>query len=339
MLADGMGGHSGGEVASSIVVRETIKAYANTPRDMDARSRLRQAIVQANDKVLSAAASGAGPSDMGSTVVACTLHGRRLVIGHVGDSRAYLLRDGTIRPLTRDHNYPTEVLKLSREEADRHPMKHVITRVMGRAGTEPYITELTFLPEDRLLLCSDGVSNVVTETELHNALRQRDPAEAVRSIINLAKRRAEDNITAIVIYGVPRDVKVPPRDKGKDDLVKAAAAALLALVLLVAIIGIVSSKATLTNKTPASPVDTNRRRPPPPSSRATLTNETASIVTIRELCSTGTGERVKPGKKWEGPPGKYCLTLNEQDYDVDLRSHITVDANMANARKRSVVRF
>ena len=312
VLADGMGGRAGGEVASHIVVRETIRAYANTPIDASPDKRLYRAIAQANDSVISEAANSPDISDMGSTVVACTLRDGQLVVANVGDSRAYLLRGCAIHRLTADHNYPNEVLKLPPHEADKHPMKNIITRVMGRPGTEPDVKMLNCRAGDRVLLCSDGVSNGVTDAELHSALKLPSPDDAVTQIMKLAKPRAEDNITAIVIY-VP-DEKKPPIDLWR--LIAAMAGGFLALVLLVAIFWATG---------------------PNPSTK-TITNGTGGEVTIRKLCSTDT-VAIKPGGKWKGSPGKYCLTLGGEDYDVDVRWNLTIDNNMANARKRSVVRF
>ena len=209
VLADGMGGHGGGEIASRIAVGETIRAYANTPSDVGPARRLHRAIVQANDRVLSEAASGAQDSEMGSTVVACTIRDGHMVIGHVGDSRIYLLRGGAIQQLTRDHLYVTDVLGVPESEIDEHPMKHILSRAVGRVGTEPDVKELTCQPGDRLLLCSDGVSNVVSRAEMQNALAHSGPKEAVMSIMSIAKQRARDNITAVVV-SVPGRVKQPP---------------------------------------------------------------------------------------------------------------------------------
>lgn len=242
VVADGMGGHGGGEVASHIAVRETIKAYGNLPVEQSPAKRIHQAIVQANARVISEAAGGAGNSEMGSTIVACVIRDGQMFIGHVGDSRAYLVRGGSIQQLTRDHLYVTDVLGLPEAEASSHPMKHVLSRAVGRAGTEPDVMELTTQPGDRLLLCSDGVSNVVSKSEMKTALQCSDPEQAVMSIMTTARQRARDNVTALVV-SVPGGANRAEPSKGgrkrrgrADALIAAMGAGFLVLVLIAVIL-------------------------------------------------------------------------------------------------------
>ncbi|MDO8587907.1 MAG: protein phosphatase 2C domain-containing protein [Armatimonadota bacterium] len=199
VLADGMGGHGGGDLASRVTVEKTIDAYNRANGGLSLTQRLAASIAFANSQVLSLAGTSEGTDDMGSTVVACAIGRDRMAVAHVGDSRAYLLRDGAFRQLTNDHLYVTDVLMHSQKEAERHPLKHVLSRCVGREDAEPDLQEVSCLPGDRLLLCSDGVSNVVTDREMRASLTSKTPEEAVRMLMDSAKRRARDNVTAMVI--------------------------------------------------------------------------------------------------------------------------------------------
>lgn len=198
LVADGMGGHAGGERASQIAVRETIGEFSRLRDHGSLRSRLSTALMHANDRVLRDAGSAATP-DMGSTVVACAIQHGRAVIGHVGDSRAYLLREGNLLRLTQDHTYPRDVLCLSDEDAKDHHMNHVLSRVVGRQDTEPEVGELPCYPGDRFLLCTDGLTNALSDGEIRQALSLSSGSDAVRALADRTRPRASDNFTAMVV--------------------------------------------------------------------------------------------------------------------------------------------
>lgn len=209
VLADGMGGHGGGEIASEITVRETIRAYRQTA-GMSLGTRLERAILHANDQVVAQAGATPGTDDMGGTVVACAIKDGDMAIAHVGDSRAYLLRGGIMQQLTRDHLYVIDVLGVSEEEAKNHSMGNVVSRCIGRQGAKPDVSEWTCQPGDRVLLCSDGVSDVLSPQEIAQVLDNDSPGQAAAEIVEMANRRAKDNMTAVV-------VAVPPDDEDEDD--------------------------------------------------------------------------------------------------------------------------
>jgi serine/threonine protein phosphatase PrpC len=200
-VADGLGGHQAGEVASRLAV-DTLLAEA--PRKPDHKA-LGRAVRAANRAVIDAAAEGRGRSGMGTTLTAVMVDGLRLQVAHVGDSRAYLISDGALERLTEDHSMVADLVRsgtLTEEESRVHPNRSVITRALG---SDPNMAADTFevvaRPGDRLVLCSDGLSSLVTDDEIVDILsRHQDPAEAVEALIAAARLAGGyDNITAIVV--------------------------------------------------------------------------------------------------------------------------------------------
>ncbi|MDO5117180.1 MAG: Stp1/IreP family PP2C-type Ser/Thr phosphatase [Eggerthellaceae bacterium] len=200
-VADGMGGHEGGEIASEIAV-QTLRQHA--PRTPDAQA-LGSVIEDANLEIIKAAQDGRGREGMGTTMTAAILKDTRLVIGQVGDSRAYLLSQGTLHQLTRDHSLMADMIdsgQITPEEARVHPNRSVITRALGSSlYTQPDLYELNVQDNDRLLLCSDGLSSVVDRSDIERTLtRYDDPQICAEQLIQAAlDAGGPDNITAIVI--------------------------------------------------------------------------------------------------------------------------------------------
>lgn len=205
IVADGMGGHEAGEVASSLAVasiREYIFAHAaiNDKKDL-----LREAIREANRRIYATAISRQGCQGMGTTVSAAYIHDDVLYWGHVGDSRIYLIREGAGELLTDDHSLVWQLMKqgeLSLEEANSHPRRNVLTRAVG---TEPEaeidVGHRALLPGDQVVLCTDGLTSFLTGEEIAAAVTARtDPDETVKYLVDLAKDRGGfDNITVILI--------------------------------------------------------------------------------------------------------------------------------------------
>jgi protein phosphatase len=203
VVADGMGGHNAGEVASAIAVgaiRERV-AEAAAPAEGELADSLRVA----NGRILEAAAREPACAGMGTTVVAALVRGDRVVYGHVGDSRIYQWRRGTLTQLTRDDSWMSHVLPdaaLSPEDAQRHPMRHVLTKVVGlRDDMEPAVDAVPFLDGDILLLCSDGLHGAVPDeiiaATLGGGASVREMTE--RLVDQAMSGGATDNITAVVI--------------------------------------------------------------------------------------------------------------------------------------------
>ncbi|MBQ6455306.1 MAG: Stp1/IreP family PP2C-type Ser/Thr phosphatase [Eggerthellaceae bacterium] len=200
-VADGMGGHEGGEIASEIAI-QMLRQHA--PRTPDAQA-LGAVIEDANMEIIKAAQDGRGREGMGTTMTAAILKDTRLVIAQVGDSRAYLFSQGTLHKLTRDHSLMADMIdsgQITPEEARIHPNRSVITRALGSSlYTQPDLYELNVQDNDRLLLCSDGLSSVVERSAIEQALaRYDDPQICAEQLIQEAlDAGGPDNITAIVI--------------------------------------------------------------------------------------------------------------------------------------------
>ena len=199
-VADGMGGHAAGEVASEIAVRVLSELAPEHP-DGEALGR---AIEEANRAVIQAAREGRGRQGMGTTMTAAMLEGERLVIAQVGDSRAYLLHQGKLQQLTRDHSLMADMIEagqLTPEEARTHPQRSVITRALGSdAHLHPDIYEINVETGDRLLICSDGLSGMIFDDQIENTLRRvQDPQRCASQLVNEAiANGGHDNVTVIV---------------------------------------------------------------------------------------------------------------------------------------------
>lgn len=200
VVADGMGGHAAGEVASEIAVK-TISECA--PGTADAEE-LGMAVEQANRDIINAALSGEGREGMGTTCTAAMLEGNQLVIAQVGDSRAYLLHGGKLTQLTRDHSLMANMIEagqITPEEARVHPSRSVITRALGNDPlTTPDLYEINVEDGDRLLLCSDGLTAMVEDDEIEAIMnRVADPQRCAASLVNEAIAAGGlDNVTVIV---------------------------------------------------------------------------------------------------------------------------------------------
>jgi protein phosphatase len=208
VIADGMGGYAAGEVASRIAV-DSLKESLAGPPGAKAAVRLQDAVHAANTRICDSQAQ-ADQRQMGTTLVAMLVEEERAVIGHVGDSRAYLLRGGELRRLTSDHSWVNEQVKLgllSDEAAQRHPMRNIVTRALGsRTEATAEVREEGMRPGDVFLLCSDGLNTMVPDSEIEAILRRsgNDPEHACRELVSRANERGgEDNTTVVVVHVVP----------------------------------------------------------------------------------------------------------------------------------------
>ena len=198
---DGMGGHAAGEVASEIAC-EVVTQRA--PEEAIGEL-LGRAVEEANLAIIRAAREGKGKPGMGTTCTAGMLEGEKLVLAQVGDSRCYLLHDGTLTQLTRDHSYVADLVEqgqITKDYARVHPMRSRITRALG---TDPNmvadIYEITVESGDRLLFCSDGLYSMVSDDDIEHILKQcRDPQEAADKLVDEANGwGGHDNTTVIVV--------------------------------------------------------------------------------------------------------------------------------------------
>jgi protein phosphatase len=232
VVADGMGGHAAGEIASEIAVG-TLSDFGLAYADPEA---LQQAVLEANREVIRASREGRGRAGMGTTLTAALVEGERLVIAQVGDSRAYLLHGDGLQQITRDHSLMADMIEagqLTAEEARFHPNRSVITRALG---SDPHLSvdlyEINVETGDRLLLCSDGLSGMVTDDEIRLILgRSVEPQKCANMLVNQAiAAGGHDNVTVIVV-----DITgfSPLREKKSARKAKATAILILAAFLII----------------------------------------------------------------------------------------------------------
>ncbi len=225
VLSDGMGGEAHGEIASALAVEAVVKHCQETEVDpamtifgdmpsswSEKTKRLSSAVHLANKSIFDSAQAHPEQRGMGATLTAAWIDGERLSIAHVGDSRAYLLRSGTLQQLTSDHSLVAEQVRrgiLTPAEAERSEMQSVLLRALGaHAEIEVDSEEHGIFGSDVLLLCSDGLTRMVTEPEIAGTLQSEpDPTKASERLVELANEQGgADNVTAVVVRvgGEPR---------------------------------------------------------------------------------------------------------------------------------------
>lgn len=202
-VADGLGGHRGGAIASRMALKSVKDEFLNW-RGGAAKRMVRKALERANDEVFIASHSEPKIFDnMQTTLTAVALEEDSLAIGHVGDCRLYRLRNGCIELLTRDHTMANDMLKfhmISKEQAQQHPGRHQLTRSIG---SEPFlhidIIREHIQPDDTYLLCSDGLWSELSDEDINIAMQESNIGTACENLVGLAlKAGAPDNITAII---------------------------------------------------------------------------------------------------------------------------------------------
>jgi len=217
IVADGMGGHAAGEVASGLAVRCASEGVALLPPESsldEAREGLRGAIADANQVILIEGQAHPERSGMGTTTTALLLsEDGWWLVGHVGDSRAYLIRDGQVSRITEDHTYVQELVnqgRISDEEARLHPRSSLLTRALGTAAHVPIdIHEGDLRAGDRFVLASDGLMSMLPEDVIHQLLLEPSSSadELVGRLIDAANQAGgHDNVTAVVVDAVRREL-------------------------------------------------------------------------------------------------------------------------------------
>ncbi|MBP1930725.1 Stp1/IreP family PP2C-type Ser/Thr phosphatase [Ammoniphilus resinae] len=208
IVADGMGGHQAGDVASLMavdIIRMNISTLPDDLKPDEAIDLLDQAILKANDEIYRYAMGHDDCKGMGTTIAVCILSNDWIVTGHIGDSRIYRLSMGKLTQLTDDHSLVNELLKngqISEEEAKKHPQKNVLTRALGTdLDVEVDLKVFEWEPQDQFLICTDGLSNKISSQQIQYTLASSPtPDMAVTALIKLAlDAGGEDNITAVVI--------------------------------------------------------------------------------------------------------------------------------------------
>lgn len=202
VVADGMGGHNAGEIASSLVVEHMLRiddGGENFSEDLQAM------LLTANRALLDYAQNNAECEGMGTTVAVLHLEGTNATVGHVGDSRVYHWRDGELIRLTRDHSLVEELVQnggITVEQARTHPQRHILTRALGGPEIpEVEIIRIPIKPGERFLLCTDGLTGPITDQALAEAMKQAgDPQALADQLVSQANAKGgPDNITVMVI--------------------------------------------------------------------------------------------------------------------------------------------
>ena len=211
ILADGMGGYNGGEIASKIAV-ETAKNYIENnfkeiEKDRDSIIQLLGSSMEyANMVVYEKSQEKPELHGMGTTLEICLIYNNKVYIGHIGDSRIYRIRKEFIRKLTQDHSYVQKLVKegkITKEQAEVHPQKNMLTRALGcNAFVEPDVMVKGFLKDDILVMCSDGLTNMV-KTEIIYQEASKNIEQAPKEIVRIANENGgKDNVTVVIIKNI-----------------------------------------------------------------------------------------------------------------------------------------
>ena len=214
MVADGMGGHKSGEVASKIAIDSVQKYYYSSKTNP--KEAIKEALSYAHKEIKKVSLHNANHSKMGTTCTAVTVIDRSIYIGHAGDSRAYLVSNNTIKQLTKDHTYVEHLYNkvlITEQEKLRHPDRNIVTMVLGTQSEfipEVYSYENVFGSKEILMLCSDGLYEYIQDNEIMNILTQNEASYAAEILVETAKKRGgHDNISVVIV-----------RNKKKNEIVK-----------------------------------------------------------------------------------------------------------------------
>lgn len=219
VLADGMGGHAGGKIASSWAIQLIFEFYQKTklapvdelcppvPNCSEEENQLRCALQVANHHIFQCAETIPGYKGMGTTLVVVLIKNQKIYIAHVGDSRVYRIRNGYIEALTQDHSlledYKRIYPHLSRAEENQFPLRHIVTRALGLEATlQPEVRIETIQPEDRFLICSDGLNRMIPDEEILSLVLQAgfDLQQGVADLVAAANNQGGlDNITVVLM--------------------------------------------------------------------------------------------------------------------------------------------
>jgi protein phosphatase len=331
VVADGIGGNNAGEIASRIAV-EKIQAIMQTQPTVPIIERLEQALQQANHEIFDTGQSNPSLAGMGSTVVAAAIADDLLYVAHVGDSRAYLVRGGVAYRLTLDHTWAQEAIEIGRlspEAARVHPNRNVIKRFLGvdealavdhaiidisqaadgveGPGRWPMVEQMRLLPGDTVLLCSDGLTDELTDAELQATVRRYEPQAAAEQLTAMANAHGgRDNITVILLRvpgGAPVPTAKPPAAVaagGKSRLPLVVGAVLGVLLLAVLAVLLLTrpggGDATATPApSPVAAVDTAQGVPTTDAILAVPAETPTETPTVPALAPTAAGNQTSTG--------------------------------------------
>lgn len=202
-VADGMGGHAAGQIASEMALKTAIKTYY-ADASANVENALKRAVYEANGLIYDAAQMIVERSGMGTTLTGVVIRADEAYFVQVGDSRAYLIRGGDTRQVTEDHSWVAEQVRrgaITEDDAQNSPFRNVITRSLGNMPTvDPDIFAETLQPNDRIVLCSDGLTGSLTAKDIREIVADKAPSQAAMDLVDTANERGgTDNITVIVL--------------------------------------------------------------------------------------------------------------------------------------------
>lgn len=242
-VADGMGGYQRGEVASTMAIEAVTEMFGEDPGG-DTALLLKQAFRRANDKIYQNG-QGASPAEMmGTTLVVAVNRGKYATIASIGDSRAYLMRAGRMTQITKDHSLVADQVaqgSLTEQEARESPHRNILTHALGHRPKldpkMPNIFEITLLPEDRMLLCTDGFFDVLSNDEMLRIVEESSAADPARALVDVAVQRGtSDNVSAVVATVMPVREAMTLEPLGASGGVPLYALGLAAIVILALIV-------------------------------------------------------------------------------------------------------
>jgi protein phosphatase len=204
IVADGMGGHNAGDYASQHAVEKVVESIRENINEYDPENLLQEGLDKANDFIYEMSLKEADKNGMGTTMVAVTFKGSNIIVANVGDSRMYVI-DDFITQITKDHSYVEEMVdmgELDRESARTHPDKNIITRAVG-VGDYVLVDffDVQITEKEKILMCSDGLTNMLTDDEIHRIVNSTDDLEeAGRKLISEANNKGgRDNIAVVLV--------------------------------------------------------------------------------------------------------------------------------------------
>jgi len=206
VIADGMGGYNAGEVASKLAVDTAISKLKSMENFEDIHSSLREVILASNKEIFNLSKNNDKLSGMGTTITACLIVKDELYVANVGDSSCYIIKDNVINKITKDHSLVQQLVdngSITEEEAEVHPNRNIITRALGtNVSVEVDIFKESLGDINKIILCTDGLTNYVKPSELLQVVLENEDQAACERLIELSKMRGgRDNISVIVIEG------------------------------------------------------------------------------------------------------------------------------------------
>lgn len=301
LVADGMGREGNGAVASQLAVKRVLETYYADPSP-DPRESLHRAIQIANAEIIQQAAANPAYQGMGTTLTAVVIRGNALLAANVGDSRAYLVRGSAAHQLTLDHSWVAEEVRagcLTPTQAQTHPQRRLVTRSLGAKPDEQVdFFQQTLQPGDAIVLCTDGLSDVVSDGEIARAVAAQPPQTAADQLVTLANQRGgPDNVTVVVVQigGKPAAVPAGPLGEKSTVALLVAGAGGLAIVLLCVCLVVVLGTGNRPGPFPpgtaghsVQPRPGHASSPGQPTSTVAPTNTPAPPITVAPVGETPT---------------------------------------------------